>query len=136
MKKKQICIILFIVLLSSLAIAHSGRTDSKGGHYNRATGEYHYHHGYPAHKICGNNCPYRTRSIENTSNSDWDFNSLLGLSIVCLWLGYISRFLIFLPLLIIDNYFNKTLYEKFVFEHTFLSSLLSGIPFFLVIYFI
>ena len=25
--------------------SHSGRTDSKGGHYNRSTGEYHYHNG-------------------------------------------------------------------------------------------
>lgn len=29
--------------------AHSGRTDSRGGHTNRSTGEYHYHHGYSAH---------------------------------------------------------------------------------------
>lgn len=29
--------------------AHPGKTDSNGGHYNRSTGEYHYHHGYPAH---------------------------------------------------------------------------------------
>ena len=29
--------------------AHPGRTDSKGGHNNRSTGEYHYHHGYPEH---------------------------------------------------------------------------------------
>ena len=29
--------------------AHSGRTDSDGGHYDQSTGEYHYHHGYPAH---------------------------------------------------------------------------------------
>lgn len=32
------------------AYAHSGGTDSKGGHYNRSTGEYHYHHGYSAHQ--------------------------------------------------------------------------------------
>ena len=25
--------------------AHSGGLDSKGGHYNRKTGEYHYHRG-------------------------------------------------------------------------------------------
>lgn len=44
--------------------AHSGGTDSKGGHYNRSTGEYHYHHGYSAHQhrdIDGDgklDCPY------------------------------------------------------------------------------
>ena len=32
------------------AYAHSGGTDSNGGHYNRSTGEYHYHHGYSAHQ--------------------------------------------------------------------------------------
>jgi hypothetical protein len=32
-----------LILLCSLALAHPGRTDSKGGHYNRKTGEYHYH---------------------------------------------------------------------------------------------
>lgn len=34
---------LYIILCS-----HSGRTDSKGGHYNRSTGEYHYHNGKPS----------------------------------------------------------------------------------------
>lgn len=29
--------------------AHPGRTDSSGGHHDRSTGAYHYHHGYPAH---------------------------------------------------------------------------------------
>jgi len=36
-----------ILLISTLATAHSGRTDSSGGHYNRSTGEYHSHNsGY------------------------------------------------------------------------------------------
>jgi hypothetical protein len=36
-----------IFLISTLATAHSGRTDSSGGHNNRSTGEYHYHNsGY------------------------------------------------------------------------------------------
>lgn len=36
-----------IIAISMLTItyAHSGRTDSNGGHYDRATGEYHYHNG-------------------------------------------------------------------------------------------
>ena len=43
--------ILSVLLLISVLFAydlghtHSGRTDSKGGHYNRKTGEYHYHGG-------------------------------------------------------------------------------------------
>lgn len=31
------------------ASAHSGRTDADGGHVDSESGEYHYHHGYPAH---------------------------------------------------------------------------------------
>ncbi|MEN6384033.1 MAG: YHYH domain-containing protein [Phycisphaerales bacterium] len=36
-------IMVISLLLFSFAFAHPGRTDSKGGHYNRKTGEYHYH---------------------------------------------------------------------------------------------
>lgn len=40
-------LIATIFLISTLATAHSGRTDSSGGHYNRSTGEYHSHNsGY------------------------------------------------------------------------------------------
>ena len=28
-----------------MVFAHPGRTDSNGGHWNRSTGEYHYHSG-------------------------------------------------------------------------------------------
>ena len=35
--------LLFILLLTPLAIAHSGRTDSKGGHNDNINGGYHYH---------------------------------------------------------------------------------------------
>lgn len=52
---------LFLILLSLAlpVLAHSGRTDSSGGHYNRSTGEYHYHHGYSAHQHPDGVCPYR-----------------------------------------------------------------------------
>lgn len=45
-------IILFIVIINfiecfNISFAHPGRTDSNGGHYDRSTGEYHYHNdGY------------------------------------------------------------------------------------------
>lgn len=61
MKKRIFVIILSLVTaigLSVLCFAHSGRTDSNGGHYNRSTGEYHYHHGYPAHQHINGVCPY------------------------------------------------------------------------------
>lgn len=33
------------LICSSILYAHSGRTDSSGGHYNKKTGTYHYHSG-------------------------------------------------------------------------------------------
>lgn len=65
---------IIIILMFSLAIiapsfAHSGRTDSNGGHYVTATGEYHYHHGYPAHDHIDGVCPYNTIKTNNRHNS-------------------------------------------------------------------
>lgn len=40
-----VCIIYVLTVYS-----HPGRTDSNGGHYNRSTGEYHYHTGENAGK--------------------------------------------------------------------------------------
>ncbi len=41
-----------------IVFAHPGRTDSSGGHWDHSTGEYHYHHGYPAHQHVDDVCPY------------------------------------------------------------------------------
>lgn len=45
MKKRLMCfaLLITIVFAPTAGFAHSGRTDSSGGHYNRKTGEYHYH---------------------------------------------------------------------------------------------
>lgn len=59
-----ICLVLSISFVSS---AHSGRTDSAGGHYDNSTGEYHYHHGYPAHQHPNGICPYE----DNEENNDY-----------------------------------------------------------------
>ena len=53
-----VAIVIVTVCLCLPISAHSGRTDGKGGHYDRSTGEYHYHHGYPAHQHPGGVCPY------------------------------------------------------------------------------
>lgn len=54
--------LLLVGALISGAFAHSGRTDSYGGHNNRKTGGYHYHNAgrahhasnpYQDHKRCG-----------------------------------------------------------------------------------
>jgi len=51
LRKRLLAFLLaFLLLLSPNVLAHSGKTDANGGHYDRSTGEYHYHHGYPAHQ--------------------------------------------------------------------------------------
>ena len=64
----SISILAFICLVLSISfvsLAHSGRTDSAGGHYDRSTGEYHYHHGYPAHQHPNGVCPYESNENDN-----------------------------------------------------------------------
>lgn len=64
-----IALLLLIVTSFSLSVlAHSGRTDSKGGHYDSSTGEYHYHHGYPAHQHINGKCPFLTISDPENTN--------------------------------------------------------------------
>ena len=59
-------------MLCSITLAHPGRTDSKGGHYNRTTGAYHYHHGYPEHQHTNGVCTY---SYDDKTNSNSTFAS-------------------------------------------------------------
>lgn len=82
--KKLISVTLLILLTLIFAFnanAHPGRTDSDGGHYDRSTGEYHYHHGRPAHDHPNGKCPYDDEDIyeynfsytETTADSpQWD----------------------------------------------------------------
>lgn len=58
MNRKFIIVFLCTLVFSVAASAHPGRTDSQGGHYDHSTGEYHYHHGYPAHQHPNGVCPY------------------------------------------------------------------------------
>ena len=81
MRKKLLSVvIIFIVLLINIPIVygHSGRTDANGGHYNRSTGEYHYHHGYPAHQHYNGVCPYLDQDKDdkrNSNKSESDYSS-------------------------------------------------------------
>ncbi|MBC2855459.1 YHYH domain-containing protein [Cetobacterium sp. 2A] len=40
--------LVLLILLSMSSFGHSGRLDSNGGHWNRKTGEYHYHRKSPS----------------------------------------------------------------------------------------
>lgn len=61
-KKIIIFLVIFIILLTNCIYAHSGKTDSNGGHYNHSTGEYHYHHGYSEHQHINGLCPYEEKT--------------------------------------------------------------------------
>lgn len=77
MKKYKIVIValLYLCLLTHNSYAHSGRTDSNGGHRDKnnisGLGSYHYHcGGYPAHLHPNGVCPYSSSSSSsNTNNS-------------------------------------------------------------------
>lgn len=49
---------ILLLLCVTTAYAHPGQTDSSGGHIDHSTGNYHYHHGYPAHQHSNGQCPY------------------------------------------------------------------------------
>jgi len=68
---KKVLAIMLVLLSCHVALAHSGGVDSKGGHTNRATGEYHYHHGYPAHQHENGECPYDfdDKTVESSGSS-------------------------------------------------------------------
>ena len=74
MRKRYLIPILACMLLLScctVAFAHPGATDANGGHYDHSTGEYHYHHGYPAHQHPDGRCPYNydDRTGQNSGSS-------------------------------------------------------------------
>lgn len=58
--RRLICTLIALFLVTASASAHPGRTDANGGHWDNSTGEYHYHHGYPAHQHENGVCPYET----------------------------------------------------------------------------
>ena len=72
MKDKKLLLISTLLLVICFTciftvFAHSGRTDSSGGHRDNSNqsslGSYHYHcGGYPAHLHTGGVCPYTSRS--------------------------------------------------------------------------
>lgn len=121
MKKMHFIIFtfVFVLMLSSLVYAHPGRTDENGGHYDRSTGEYHYHHGYPAHQHENDVCPYdyddntdHQNTTVSSDNSDetgasskiitfleeYDFATATIIVLKCLGIIFV---IIFLPLFII-----------------------------------
>lgn len=82
-KGKVLAILLIALSLVSIQIstyAHSGRTDSSGGHKDNKNksglGSYHYHcGGYPAHLHTNGVCPYSSSSSSNKSSASTSSSS-------------------------------------------------------------
>lgn len=67
-------ILFLIIAIGGNAFAHSGRTDSRGGHKDNQNksglGSYHYHcGGHPAHLHENGVCPYSSTSSSTSSSS-------------------------------------------------------------------
>jgi hypothetical protein len=70
------------------AFGHSGRTDSQGGHYDRRTGEYHFHHGMGPHQHPGGVCPYSRDAAAYGQNNFFQKHPLLSIGgglLICYW---------------------------------------------------
>lgn len=71
--KKLVTVILCVSLLlqCNVSLAHSGRTDSNGGHHDyknvSGLGSYHYHHGLGPHLHPNGICPYSSTSSSSTT---------------------------------------------------------------------
>lgn len=73
-------IILSIISIGIISSAHSGRTDSNGGHKDNKNksglGSYHYHcGGHPAHLHTNGVCPYASSKGSSSSTSSNTSNS-------------------------------------------------------------
>ncbi len=71
--KKIVMLLLFIsgFFCQSLVDAHSGGLDAAGGHYNRKTGEYHYHQGSPRPQ--NNSTISKSNKIKRSQKAKADF---------------------------------------------------------------
>ena len=69
--KTSFIILLLVFQFIVIVNAHPGRTDSNGGHYDRSTGEYHYHDGESAGKNKSSN--NETYTYENFVGPTQDY---------------------------------------------------------------
>lgn len=86
--KKTFSVLVCFILLFCTASAHAGRTDANGGHWDRSTGEYHYHHGYPAHQHTNGICPYAYDDKTGSSSGSSSNSSSSGSSIKFIPVSY------------------------------------------------
>lgn len=84
--------ISLIVTSTSPVMAHSGRTDSSGGHRDNKNksglGYYHYHcGGHPAHLHENGVCPYKSGSSSSKSNTSYKNENVSSSKPKAEWIG-------------------------------------------------
>lgn len=73
----KVALILFLgLLVTTENFAHSGRTDSNGGHYDRSTGIYHYHNGGATQYSDDEEIQDTEINFTNTTDYTWQIESL------------------------------------------------------------
>jgi hypothetical protein len=82
-----VLVLIFVFLFSFQVYAHSGGTDSAGGHYDHYNNEYHYHHGNPAHDHPDGECPYFKNKSDSNESEQFGFWASLFISAFAGWLG-------------------------------------------------
>lgn len=76
--KKTFSVLFCFMLLFCSASAHAGRTDAAGGHWDKSSGTYHYHHGYPAHQHTNGICPYDYNDLTGSSSGSSSSSSIVS----------------------------------------------------------
>ena len=114
----------------AVVLAHPGRTDSQGGHYNRETGEYHFHNGDSANKknnTSKNNYNYSyyyedysstnknnvvANNDSNTNKEDNELRAFWWITIIFVILSFVAIFIIKAIYNNKLNELNSTIYRK------------------------
>jgi len=73
LKRVAALTLVMCMVISGASFAHSGRTDSSGGHKDNQNksglGYYHYHHGYGPHLHTDGVCPYSVSTTPQSSTA-------------------------------------------------------------------
>ena len=123
----------FVALFCFNVFAHSGGTDSKGGHYDYSDGSYHFHHGRPAHYHPNGECPYIQENKDSQTNSNQKmgfWGTLIASIFIGGWFGgAILLAVLFWPLKLIL----KDFFEDHIFNFQFICSVITAILLFIYI---
>lgn len=88
--KKILPLVFLFTLIPKIEIyAHSGRTDSQGGHNDHINGGYHFHHGEGPHQHPNGICPYNNEGGISSPVADVFFEYAIAVVILTLIVVFI-----------------------------------------------